>query len=291
MFIVGEARSGSTLLYRCLQKHPVFRARTENLAESKLMRSLGDLRAFGPGEPSSAYRFMGRNDDVYSEFLSTIAPLRKVARLGAGVRRRLGSDEVHPRSWFAIGHQLIVRSYFHHARTALGSARLIEKSAGNVSHIDELLRCYPRARLLYIYRHPIDVYTSYLRLARLSDPRFEWARRSVPKFSERWARRTECALDAAERHRGSFLMVRYEDFTNHPTSAAERICAFIGEPFSPDMVAEPEPDLTRRKGSPHLYGEITPVTKEWKDYIDPSDADELQDKLAPVMRRLAYERY
>ena len=37
VFIVGEARSGTSILYRTLQQHPSFRPRTEDLTESNAM--------------------------------------------------------------------------------------------------------------------------------------------------------------------------------------------------------------------------------------------------------------
>jgi Sulfotransferase family len=291
VFIVGEARSGSTLLYRCLQKHPSFRTRDENLAESAIMRHIGDIRLFSAREPRSAFRYMARNRRLYSEFLESIQPVRKFARLGGIARRRVDSSQTRLRIWAASGSHLVIRSYFHHAKLARGSERLLEKTAGHVRHIDELLHCYPLAKLIYIYRHPVDVYTSYLKLARIEERRFDWVRRTVPKFPNRWAHRTECALEAADRLPDSFLMVRYEDFTADPEPEARRICDFIGERFDEVMVTEQQPRIDVRRGSPLIYSTIMAKTKNWQEYLTPTEARRLQAQLRPMMTRLAYEPY
>lgn len=291
IFIVGEARSGSTLLYRSLQKHPSFRTRDENLAESAIMRHIGDIRQFSAREPRSAFRYMARDKELYARFLESIEPVRKLARIGGAARRRIDAPRTKLLVWNATASPLIVRSFFHHARLARGCDRVLEKTAGHVQHVDELLACYPRARLIYIYRHPVDVYTSYLKLARINERRFDWVRNSVPKFPRRWARRTQRALDAAARLPESFLMVRYEDFTADPEGTAHRLCDFIGEPFDEAMVTEQRPRIDPRRGSPLLYSAITSKTKDWQEYLAPSEAAKLQARLHPVMSRLAYEPY
>lgn len=288
VFIVGEARSGTTILYRTLQKHPAFRPRRENLWESKLMNHVERAATFGPREPATLFGYMDKDERCYQAFLDAIAPLRPLLRAGAVAEDRFGPNE---RLWAASGFPLVVRAYFHFAREARGVTRLLEKTPNHVRHADRLLSCYPRARLIYIYRHPVDVYTSYVRRAEVDPKATKWASISLDAFAHKWRTNSLLALEAARRLPGRFLLLRYEDFTADPEAAGRRICDFVGEPFDPEIVVERKPNLEKRKQAPHLYGQITTTTKNWRDYVNPEEAELLQDRLAPMMKRLAYEPY
>jgi hypothetical protein len=86
-------------------------------------------------------------------------------------------------------------------------------------------------------------------------------------------------------------MIKYEEFTQHPAAIFEDICRFLEEPFEPQAVQETDPDLNRWRVDPHLWGEIVPVTKNWRDYMTPAEADVIQRALSHVMTRLGYDRY
>ncbi|HZC27424.1 MAG TPA: sulfotransferase [Actinopolymorphaceae bacterium] len=291
VFIVGEGRSGTTILYRVLQKHPAFRPRAGNLWESKVLSHTDRAASFRSREPRTLFGYMSDNDACYDAFLTSIAPLRPLLWAGETTRRLAPFSRGMSLVWAASGHPLVVRSYFHHARTARGVTRILEKTPDHVRHVDRLLRCYPRARLLYIHRHPVDVYTSFLRRAEVDPGYSRWAEMSAEEFAARWETRTMLALDAAARLSGSLLLLAYEHFTTRPEAAVRQICEFVAEPYDPEIVVEHKPDLTRRKADPHIFGSITTKTKEWRDYISKEDADVLQNRLRPVMARLSYDAY
>ncbi len=291
VFIVGEGRSGTTILYRVLQKHPAFQPRSVNLWESKLMSHIDRAATFRSREPRTLYGYMADDDACYDAFLASIAPLRPLLRVGEAVRRLAPFEVGMSQVWAATGHPWVVRSYFHHARRARGVGRILEKTPDHLRHTDRLLRCYPRARLIYIHRHPVDVYTSYLRRAEVDPGYRQWAGMPTDAFAARWETRTLLALDSAARLPASFRLLRYEDFTRDPDQATRAVCEFVGEPFDPQLIVEDNPDLTRRKADPHIFGSITARTKEWRDHVSREDANSLQARLRPVMSRLSYDPY
>lgn len=273
VFIVGEARSGTSILYRTLQKHDVFRPRKENLAESKVMTYVDRIGTLRAREPASMFGYMARDESAYDSFLASIAPIRLLVR-------SLG-----------VGQQFVVQSYFHHARSARGVGRILEKTPAHIRHIDRLLASYPKARLIYIHRHPVDVYSSYQHRAE-SDPNAGWARISMAKFAALWEENTTLALNAAARLGDArFLLVRYEAFTAEADRVARQICDFVQVPFDPQIVVERNPDLTRWKPDPHLYGQIATKTKDWRTYVSIDAAMELQQRVASTMSRLSYAPY
>jgi hypothetical protein len=72
------------------------------------------------------------------------------------------------------------------------SQRVLEKTPRHVEHIDKLFHCFPKAQMLYIHRHPVDVYSSYVRRGQI-DPKADW-RGSLWRISARNTVATQFAL-------------------------------------------------------------------------------------------------
>jgi hypothetical protein len=177
-----------------------------------------------------------------------------------------------------------------HAVQARGCRRLVEKTPTNTLHLRKLTATFPHARLLYVYRHPVDVYSSYRRRASV-DPAAAWGNVDAETFARRWATSTHrvlCWLDAGKTN---LLAVRYESFITDPGSVFRDICAFLDEPFEPEAVLEAQPDPGRWPVDPHLWGSIVPRTKEWRDFITREEAAVVQRLVGPMMKYLGYEPY
>jgi len=178
VFIVGEARSGTSILYRTLQRHSSFRPLRTNLVETEIFSHLRRTFLFGTTYPESLIRFMLDDEVVYRDFLGSIRVIRVVNALAVGLNLmfRDRSDVV----WYANLNHLLLRSYFFHAARARGCRRLVEKTPTNTIHLHRLWRTFPRAQFLYVYRHPVDVFSSYRRRA-ADDPAAGWAARLTPE--------------------------------------------------------------------------------------------------------------
>lgn len=288
VFIVGEARSGTSILYRTLQKHPSLRPLKPDLTETEIFSHLRRTFLFRKSYPKSLSKFMLHDEVRYRQFLRSIRAIRLVSLLSVGLN--LMVRDRSDLAWYGNLNHLLLRSYFFHAWRARGCRRLIEKTPTNTAYLSRLAKAFPEARFLYVHRHPIDVFTSYRRRAR-DDPEAVWAAQLTPEdFCASYAASTERVLGWVAEH-ANLMMVRYEAFTSYPERELRSICAFLGEPFDPEMVREPNPDLERWRGDPHLWGEIVPVTKDWRDHIEYAEAEVIQTALADVMRRLGYRRY
>lgn len=288
-FIVGEARSGTSILYRTLMKHPAFRTRQPNLVETEIFAHLRRVFMFGPTYPEPLLRYMLDDEDAYRAFLASIGALRMVSALNIPVNLAFRGTSTWT-LYTNLSH-LVLRSYFFHARRARGCRRLVEKTPTNTAHIGSLSRTFPNARLLYIHRHPVDVFSSYRRRGQ-ADPGAEWARALTPEaFCQTYEQSANRALDWVARGHGNLLLVSYERFTGDPAQELHRVCEFLGEPFEPSMIEEPDPDPGRWKGDPLLWGPVVPVTKRWQDYMTPEEARRIEDRLQTTMRRLGYEAH
>jgi hypothetical protein len=288
LFIIGEARSGTSILYRTLQKHSSFRPIEPNLVETEICSHLRRTFMFGRAYPSSLIRFMLGDEARYRQFLRSIRTIRLLSALlvvpNLVIRDR--SDLL----WYGNLNHLVLRSYFFHAQKARGCLRLVEKTPTNTPNIDRFWKSFPNTRFLYIHRHPVDVFSSYRRRAR-DDPEAGWAAALTPEgFCLSYKASLERVLRWSHEHE-NLRMVRYEGFTRNPAGEFSSICEFLGAPFEPIAVEEHEADPARWRGDPLLWGEIVSATKDWRDYMTAGEADVIQKALSDQMSRLGYEDY
>ena len=288
VFIVGEARSGTSILYRTLQKHSSFRPREVNLAETNIFAHLRRTFMFDQTYPETLRQFMLGDRRAYQEFLRSIGVPRVVSALWVGPNYLLRDRAAW--LWYANLNHLLLRSYFFHATAARGCRRLVEKTPTNTPNLAKLTRTFPRARLLYVHRHPVDVLGSYRRRAK-ADPDATWANLTPDDFCRTWQASTERVLDWLARGNENLRLVRYEAFTQDPDTEFERICAFLDEPFEREAVEERHPDLTRWRGDPLLWGPVVRQTRAWTDNVTAAETEYLQQRLRPVMEALGYEPY
>lgn len=288
VFIVGEARSGTSMLYRTLQKHPSFRPSTPSLVETEVFAHLWRTFMFGPDYPDPLVRFMLGDERAYGAFLRDIRPLRVLSAVLAPVNYLLRDRASW--LWYVNGHHLVLRAYFFHAWRARGCLRLVEKTPTNTRHLGALARTFPHARFLYIHRHPVDVFTSFRRRAAV-DPDAGWADLDLEAFCRLYERGAQRALAWQQAGHANLLLVRYEALTTEPATAFAEVCAFLDEPPAPEAVEEPAPDPDHWPVDPHLWGEIVPRTKRWQDFLTAREADVLQDRLAATMQALGYAPY
>lgn len=290
VFIVGAPRSGSSLLYRTLQHHPSFLCHNAdggvNLQETDIVSLLPSVTTFDRKRHRKLVQYLLRNEQAVNAFVESIAPHQgeqpapdsRLGRLVERVRRRLGRRE--------STDVTIVRNFFAIAKQARGTERLVEKTPHHIEHLSLFRQAFPSAQFLYIYRHPVEVYSSYRRRADV-DPKATWARLTPREFVELYGRMSRVAIAEAKRH-SDLLLVSYERFVQEPAAAFAEVCAFLGEPFVERALAPRE--QAEYRIDPHLFGEITTDTKDWRDYASEAEAAEIEDRLTDVMRHWGYGR-
>jgi hypothetical protein len=288
VFIVGEARSGTSILYRTLQKHSAFAPEHQSLVETEMFAHLPRVFLFSSTYPEPWIRFCLDDHAEWSRFLRSI----RVPRLVTAALAPLNYVRRDSWSWLfyaGLGPR-VLRSFAFYATRARGCRRLVEKTPTNVRHLDKLTAAFPHCRLLYIHRHPVDVYSSYRRRAAV-DPASRWADMDSGVFSERWVSSTTRALDWLDAGNRNMLTVRYESFVTDPATTFGDVCTFLAEPFEAHAVEERSANSGRWPVDPHLWGTIVPTTKDWRDYISTDEAANVQQLTRTIMRRLGYVPY
>lgn len=246
LFMVGCARTGSTLLQHVLNRSPEIclapethfmkRSRKLGLA-SRLasadsparLRELAErLYAVDPESTRGGWAWLRRNVPV-----ETFVDL-------------LGQTDRSERALF----DLVMRLYADWTKPGTSPRILGEKTPGHIRHVPQLLEWFPNARILHTFRDPRAIYVSELRrrrqgrwglkarlphaAGRLVDPLL--TPMQMAHTSIRWTQAAR--LDHRyERELGDrYLRVRFEDLVAEPDEQLRRIAHFVGIPYDPDML-------------------------------------------------------
>jgi hypothetical protein len=127
-----------------------------------------------------------------------------------------------------------------------GKSVLVEKTPNLVYIWDQVARCWPDGRYIYLLRHPAAILDSWQR-ARDWQPRDE-----VVATVTRYLTALREARRALAGH-----TVRYEDLTADPAGEAKRICEFLGVPWEPAMIEYGDQD----------HGELRFGLGDWTEKI------------------------
>jgi hypothetical protein len=106
-----------------------------------------------------------------------------------------------------------------------GKRWLVNKTPSDVFIVDEILRCWPDARFIYLLRHPAAIAKSR-QSARPQD--------SAERNTEMVRRYAQALEDARQEHPG--ITVRYEDLASDPATVTKQICEFLGVEWEETML-------------------------------------------------------
>jgi hypothetical protein len=296
VFIVGDLRSGTSILYRSIQSHPSFLPSTGlNVVESNAMELLLGLLGPADAKPSPLSHFaMGVEAlvDVGRDVSPFRARRKVVHAIARGRIHRLGV-------WKAAGEQHVVRRYFLEAHRRRGARRLVEKTPRHLPWVPHLGTAFSRARFVFIMRHPLDALSSWWRRS-AADPEFSsWANIGVDQFIHHWMRSIRLATSMAERD-PRLLLIRYEDFTKDTEATVRRVLDHVAEPFDEAcLLRGPAVDIPEalrgvpqveavRKADPLLFGSPIENSKRWADQIDSHTAARVEASLKDVMALVGY---
>jgi len=215
IFIVGQERSGTTLLMTMLGCHP-------RIAVPEVAwwypRFRGYLHTYGDLAKEENLRTLA------SEMLFGL----QVPFWGMPVNPRTLVDEVigelRERSFAGIYCAMMER----YARLA-GKPRWGEKTPNNVFFVDEILQDFPGAKIVCVTRDPRDMAADATRSS--FGPTNAWAAAQEWQFGQETIQSLRARLPA-----DTWLDVHYEKLARAPAAMLERVCAFLGEKYDAAML-------------------------------------------------------
>jgi hypothetical protein len=213
VFVLCAGRSGSTLLRFLLDAHPDLACPPETRLPW-LARQLATAWAVIEDAGPSGQSANGSSADA-----AISAPVAE------GLRRSLDP---------------MMTSYLRRR----GKRRYCDKSLGAAQHAGLLLRIWPGARFICLYRHPMDVIASGIEASPwgLTSYGFEPYIGSPPDnnvaaLARYWLDYTTSIVAAEEHFTDRCLPVRYEELVTDPDGEIARILEFIGATPAPEIVA------------------------------------------------------
>jgi hypothetical protein len=208
VFVLCCGRSGSTLLRFLLDEHPDLACPPETNAAA-LCAHLASVWSLLAGAPIPVEPDNG--------------PPTIPGPAIAGIRRSMD---------MMVGPYLARR----------GKKRYCDKSLGAAEHADLLLRLFPGAKFICLYRHPMDVISSGIEACPWGLKGFGFDRyaaespgNAVLALARHWADQATAIHAVQERFPGRCHQVRYEDLVADPEAAAAGIFGFLGVPAQPGI--------------------------------------------------------
>jgi omega-hydroxy-beta-dihydromenaquinone-9 sulfotransferase len=231
VFLVGPARSGTTLVYKTLCLHPDVAYVSNWVARFPSVPQLAALNRVAPvfagtrsrtwfGEDSNAYVYGRRR--AWSERIFPMPVEGEPVYAACGISAELGAP-----IGTSVQAQKLVRS-FERIRGAAGGEVLVSKRISNNRRIGFLARAFPSARFVAIVRDG--------RAVALSLSRVDWWQRStLPWFGgtpARWAAEGRDPWEACARNWVEDLHAMEEGLSTVPGDRIMRLSyeSFVGAP-------------------------------------------------------------
>jgi Sulfotransferase family len=273
VFVCGAARSGTTRVYSVFQCSPEFARASGRVTESGLFRSLARIDEYR--RVRELFVFLGEPGPEQDE-------LDRALALSGG-----WSEEERRR--------FRIQAFFFAAHRFGRMPRLAEKTPGHELHATELAACFPRARFVYVQRHPVDVLASIRGVYEREKARgqSEAAERAwglgAATFAAVYRRSAEAFWRLREQRPDAVQRVPFEAFVADPEAVMRGAFAFVGAAFE-SAYLDP-----RGKGDrwgdwePLLKEPVQPVAATWRERLRPDEVETVQSRLADVLREAGYE--
>jgi hypothetical protein len=267
IFIVGCARSGTSLLRNLLRAHP----RITFPGESHFIPEL--YRAYGDPETSRQACKLGER----------ILKLWWVRKWELSIPL----ESFSPCRSFREVVGVIYEAYARKER----KVRWGDKTPRYVLAIPTLLEVFPDCQIIHIYRDGRDV-----ALSQLKHP--SGLSRNVFVAAEVWKQRVGAGrMYGARLPADQYMEVRYESLITETEPTMRRVCGFLHESFAPEVL---RPDFLDRS-TPGLHfgpkhpldvsrSEIVGVNqKKWRQQMSLGDRQVFESVAGPLLEELGYE--
>lgn len=307
VFIVGLPRTGTSIIYRTVQKLPNFQPRKLNLWETGIFKdnvsfSTDDLHY--PGllgyffNDKNAYESFLKSIKKYTDKLrkkSEFLPVKyglKIKCQGILVNKLLlyMQLKLNKLIWKYSWKNKIIQEYFNRGKMIRQANRIVEKTPHHYLHVHQIVWTFPDARIIWIIRHPIAVITSAVKRAK-NDKNYKnyW---DINNFTREFLRSFFLLDLYTKLFRKNILLVKYEDFVNEPGEEFKKICTFLDEPFDRNALSIEEHETFKWKPDPHLSSKIVKKTeKNWEDHLSLEDAKKIEIALQDLIEKYDFSFY
>ncbi|MCB0772829.1 MAG: sulfotransferase [Flavobacteriales bacterium] len=286
VFIVGNSRSGTTMMLRIMNNHSLVHGINEPHFYGTYWAPADDGKMLGHAESRELLtKLLTRQRDG---FFAEVVP----GKFDAEVEAILRELPAHADRKDAYATFMAYETRRNGMRIAC------EKTPQNIFYISELQHHFPGAKVIIMYRDPRAVLLSQKRkwmrkdlgMAGMPDKEVRRLRMNYHPYTI--ARLWNSSFDAAMRHKGhpDVLEVRFEDLTRDPEGTMRRVCEGIGIPFEPAMLEVPHAGSSSAMDDHSKKGIRTDRGESWKKGLEPAEVAICQGTCGSRMAKLGYEQ-
>jgi hypothetical protein len=275
VFLVGCARSGTTLLHRIVDAHPQI-AITPEIHWVANFKRYDDVR-----QPV-----------VNRQTLMSLIEEKRFAHL------QVDSDDF--KKLLAPGENIsyadLLTRIFELFRTKTGKPLVGNKTPTYVLRINTLHQIWPQARFVHLIRDGRDVCLSVMNWkkgGRIVGRHSTWTQDSVSTVALWWKQKVRLGQEAGKRlPQGLYHEIRYESLMADPETECRSLCEFLQLPFSDEMLRFHE-GRTRQQsnlGSKRSWLPITPGLRDWRSQMPFEDIERFEAAAGDLLEELGYIR-
>ena len=285
IFILGNPRSGTTLLRLMLACHPRIAVPPECGFAVWLYDRYGDW-SMRDGVSTRIDQFL---DDLFS------ARKFDTWRIDRDALRQRICDRP-PRDY----RSLVESVYWHYAATRKPHATWIgDKNNFHIYRVADLVRLFPGCVFVHIVRDGRDVACSYREIvaAQFKSEYRPQLPQAIREIAREWSTAVMAPEAAAASEGVPLHTLRFEDLVANPVAALTQLCAFLGEPFSEEMLEynirnaseQMEPAETMAWKRKTLEPLDRSVIGRYRQSLTPEEIAEFYAEAGDALQRFGYD--
>jgi hypothetical protein len=275
VFIVGCARSGTTLLQRIVNAHPQIAITPEI---HWITNSFKEGTWLGPQGRVTREQVTGMaTHKRFRQFEFSREQFEELVRRGEAIPYTAFLDGL-----FALYGKL-------KNKQLVGN-----KTPPYVQRIRKLHALWPQARFVHLIRDGRDVCLSVLNwdhACSTAGAYATWAEDRVSTAALWWERKVRLGRQEGRALRpGLYYEIRYEDLVARPAQECAKLCAFLGVPYDDAMLYFHEAPPPPYQGNSHPWRPITPGMRDWRSQMSAADVERFEAVSGDLLDELGYPR-
>ncbi len=276
-FILGCARSGTTLLHRIVDAHPLVAVTPEMHWIPNHLKTNDGEQLVTPGT------------------ISELVDHKRFAQFGLDrmdFEGLLGPGESVPYRDFLL-------RLFGLYGEVKGKSVVANKTPAYVRHLPELRELWPGARFVHIVRDGRDVCLSIMnwkKAARTAGRYATWEEDPVTTTALWWERKVRAGHEAGrELGHGLYHEMLYENLIGDPEGECRALCDSLDLPYDAAMVRFSEgktrTDLPDARRTPKkAWLPVTTGLRDWRTEMEEGDVERFEAAVGDLLDALGYER-
>jgi hypothetical protein len=279
-FLVGCPRSGTSLLTRVLDSHPLVGARgagggfVRRFLQREGLTEAGDITPGLVGR-GSRLKFMDRDgfSAVVREMLGSCGPV-PYADLVAEVLDR----DAHDRGKRFVGVKV---------------ASTNVKITPGRRYIAVLRALWPQAAIVHLIRDGRDVclsVRSWSKAAGLGERFSGWAQDPVMTAGLWWEYHVRLGRTDGAPAGDRYHEIRYEELTRRPERTCQQLCGVLGVPYDERMLRFHEGRERDGRDAKSAWRPITPGLRDWRTQMNAGELERFEAVAGELLDELGYPR-